>query len=303
MSAVLVTGASGFVGGHLLATLAADPGGPPVIALGRRRPARLGAATFVEADLTDAGALAAARPRLRAVSTVIHLAAAVPTVADDSDDADALHAANVVATANLLAVVPDGAHVVFAGTVDQYGVPASLPITEDHPLAPVTRYGRSKVAAEARLRAGCLARGLPLTVLRLTQLYGPGDPVVKAIPSFIAALRAGRAPVLHGDGGELRDYLYVGDAARAFAQAAAGPAGDYRAFNIASGQPVTIAGVLDLLLQVTGAGVRPERAPRRKPAIDLVLDVGRARTELGFAAEVALADGLRRQWAAAGGAP
>lgn len=122
-----------------------------------------------------------------------------------------------------------------------------LPIREDHPTEPLTAYGRSKVVCERYLQETSAVRGCVLTVLRLAQVYGPGERPIKAIPRFIEAIRAGRPPLIYGDGSDLRDYVYVDDAARAMVLALEREAGGV--FNISSGQPRSILDVARILAQ------------------------------------------------------
>jgi UDP-glucose 4-epimerase len=200
---------------------------------------------------------------------------------------------NVAGTARLLAALPPSlGGFCFASTLDVYGPPRDCPVREDHPLAPVTHYAASKVAAEALLDAWSGRHGVPLAVLRLAHVYGPGDPSAKAIPSFLGACLRGERPTVRGDGSDVRDYVYVEDAADAVVQAlerrAAGT------FNVASGAGVSIRELLAAVRLATGSSVEPRWLPAARAASRVVLDPGRARVALGWEPRIGLAEGLRR---------
>ncbi len=293
MRTILLTGATGFIGKHLLPLL--HERGHRVLAVGRHRPEALPDADFLSADLLDANALARESSRMAEADVLIHLAAAIPQSSVPGDSLEAMRKANVTSTRTLLDVLPPSVrHIVFASTLDVYGSPQFLPVTEEHPLDPLTAYGRAKVETEELLRRICTEQSRSLTILRLTQIYGPGEASIKAIPRFMDAIAAGTAPTLFGDGSELRDYLYVADAARAFALAVEKETAG--TFTIASGSSVSVRHVLELLLEVSGSPLMPVFRERQKPRIDFVFDTGRAQAALAFTPTISLHDGLQAHW-------
>jgi nucleoside-diphosphate-sugar epimerase len=179
--------------------------------------------------------------------------------------------------------------------------PSTAPLTEAHPPRPATPYAASKLAAEVLLREWSAGAGVPLAILRLSHVYGPGDSSAKAIPSFLAACRRGELPVVRG-GADVRDYLYVDDAAAAVIRAlelrAAGT------FNIAAGRGTSIRELLAAVqaaatVQSAAAGAAAaDWQPAVRPPTALVLDVAHARAVLGWQPRIGLAEGLRRTAAA-----
>lgn len=257
---ILLTGAGGFLG-RRVAPLLVD-----VVPLHRS-----------DADIADAAAVRAARDRLGAVDVIVHLAAYVPRRAAD-DDSTRATVVNANGTANVLAAWSDAAHVVYASTVEVYGLSRHHgPIREDAPTDPVTAYGVSKLEGE---RIAQELRGSTLTVLRLASLYGAGDEIDRALPRFAHAAVSGDALEVHG-GEELRDWLHADDAAAAIAAAAERrPPG---VFNIGSGVGVSIIDAAHIVSRLANSASEIRVGARRRPAVDLVLDVSAARGALGFA--------------------
>ncbi len=162
---------------------------------------------------------------------------------------------NVVAAANAV-----GAPVVFTSTGGAlYGDEAPMPTSEDREPAPLSPYGAAKWAAEAYVKTWGLAEGVPNTVTRLGNVYGPrqsphGEAGVVAI--FAHKLYSGERPKLYGHGKPTRDYVYVGDVVSAM-RAAVGNAGT---FNVATGVETDVSTIWNELRAVSGADVEPELA-------------------------------------------
>jgi UDP-glucose 4-epimerase len=181
------------------------------------------------------------------------------------------------------------------GTV--YGEPRRLPLDEGHQLAPISPYGVSKLAGEYYLNTYASSWGMECVILRYGNVYGPrqrphGEAGVVAI--FCLDLLAGRAPVIHWDGEQEKDYVYVEDCVRAnVAGLAPGVSG---VFNIGAGVGTSvnelyrhIAGFLD------ASEVKPVPGPRRTGDVrKIYLDTSRARDRLGWEPAVSLMEGLRR---------
>ncbi len=297
-SAVLVTGGAGFIGSHLSEALLAA--GHRVVVLddlstGRRERVP-SAARFVEGDLRrhDLGPLL----RGERIAAVFHHAAQIDvrrSVADPVFDAEV----NVLGTIRLAQACLDAgvSQILFASSGGAiYGDPKGYAADENHPTNPVSPYGTAKLAGEKYLE--CLARETPLvvTLLRYANVYGPrqdGSGEAGVVGIWMKRLLAGETGVIYGDGGQSRDFVYVGDVVTAnlvaFRKKAAG------VFNIGTGVETTVNALYDEVARACGTS-RPPRREAGKPGEQRrsVLDVGRARAGLGFSPEVSLADGLRR---------
>jgi GDP-4-dehydro-6-deoxy-D-mannose reductase len=277
----LVTGADGFVGGHLRAELGDS---------------------FVpfEGDVLDADTLRAA---VDGVDAVVHLAAQ-SSVAASWQDAFGAWRVNVDGTVNVLTSVgagAPGARVLLASTCEVYGNAARIPTPEDERLAPVSPYAASKAAAEL----ACGASGLDVVVARAANHEGPGRDDRFAVGSWtrqIARLEAeGGGTLLVGDLSAERDILDVRDVCRAYRLLLdrSVPAGTY---NVSSGETVTMEEVVELLVGLARVPVRVERDESRvRPAEipRLAGDPSRLRAATGWAPEIPLEQTLADTLAAA----
>lgn len=178
-----------------------------------------------------------------------------------------------------------------------YGEPKQMPAPEDCPINPITPYGISKHTVEHYLFTYRALYGLPYVVLRYGNVYGPrqsskGEAGVVAI--FSEQLLANVCPVIYGDGGKLRDYVYVEDVARANVLALDRGTGEI--FNIANGVPTSDDEVFCLIRDALGVRrVKPEYVPKRPGEIDRIyLDISKAQRLLGWAPHVTLQEGIRR---------
>jgi UDP-glucose 4-epimerase len=306
----LVTGGAGFIGANLVRHLLATAGQRVrVLDDGRAGAASLrelgiDARAFerVAADVQDAAAVARAA---RDIDAIVHLAGATGVAGSLADPRADLQA-NVLGTLNVLeAARTTGARVVFASTTAPLVGPAAR-ADEDSLPAPQVPYGASKLAAEGYCHAYARAFGVPATVLRLTNVYGPGSAhKAGAVSRFLADGLAGRALTVTGDGRQTRDFLHVDDAVRALALAATAPGAPGApgaVFQIASGRSTAIAEL--------AAGVRALLADRGHAAPPLVFapprpaevattraDPSKAWQALRWRAEVALPEGLTRLYA------
>ena len=294
MSSMIVTGGAGFIGSHVVDRLLAD--GHRVIAvddLSTGDSERVSDQAELEVvDIVDYETLrklvAAADP-----TAIFHLGAqsqVTVSVTDPWFDCDV----NVKGTLNVAqAAREQRIPVIFTSTGGAlYGNEAPIPTPESYPPAPVAPYGASKWAGEAYLRTWALADGLPHTVCRLGNVYGPrqspfGEAGVVAI--FSHKLWSGERATLFGQGKATRDYVHVTDVADAMVRAV----GVHGVFNISAGQEVAVQEIYDLLAQEAGVDTEPELAPLREGELERSgMDPSAARVALAWRAEVPLDRGV-----------
>lgn len=302
---VLVTGGAGFIGSHVADHFLAAGAAVTVLddlSSGKREQVPAGA-TFVHAGVASPEAAAVVREGR--FDVICHLAAQIDvrkSVADPAFDATQ----NILGTLNLIEAMRATGHrtrFVFTSTGGAtYGDLAPVPSPETVAKNPESPYGTSKLAVEYYLGYYGRVHGVEYITLRYANVYGPrqdphGEAGVVAI--FCGKLLDGQSLKVFGDGTQTRDYVYVGDVARANVLAASipmPPAGgvDSRAFNIATGRETSVLELADTLMGASGVRQPVQHAPARpgeQKRSCLVID--RAAAELGWVPKVSLAEGLK----------
>ena len=293
----LVTGGAGFIGSHVVVALVARGYEVHVLdnlSTGRRENVPDGVRLH-EGDLRAdiAAACDEARPEL-----CFHLAAQadVGTSVEKPDlDADV----NVLGTVRLLeAARRHGAQIVFTSTGGAMYGECERPAREDDPREPLSPYGASKLAGEEYLSTWNRLYGTRHVSLRLANVFGPRQLAKLeggVIAIFMDRLRAGERVRIFGDGEQQRDFVHVGDVARALLAAAGNDGG---VFNVGTGVATSVNELYDACRRVSGtADGEPEYAPPRQGDLRRsVLDPSRAERELGWRREHDLESGLRATW-------
>ncbi len=277
---VLVTGGAGFIGAHLVGALTAA--GDAVVALDNLRrgdAARLPAGVrFVEGDIRDPAAVRAA---LEGCARVYHLAAQ-SNVLGAVSDADYSFTSNVVGTYNVLVAARDVGveRVVFTSSREAYGEVDRLPVAEEQAMNPKNSYGASKAAGEVYCRAFQGTYGLDVSVLRLANVYGPGDRD-RVIPIWLDRARRGLDLELYG-GEQVLDLVPVELVVRAL-RLGAETALDGQPVNVGSGQGVTLRDLAARVQALPGVSVGLQALPARGIEVTrFVADVTRMRDLLGL---------------------
>jgi nucleoside-diphosphate-sugar epimerase len=291
---VLVTGAAGFIGRHLVEHLSSQ--GRPVIGVDLRAapagPVEGASVRHVVADLRTADL----RPLLDGVSSVVHLAA-LPGVRPSWARFDEYVESNVLATRRLLEAATETGlrRLVIASSSSVYGNQRDGVMTEEQPPAPISPYAVTKLAAEhlALAYAARPAATLTTVALRFFTVYGPRQRPDMLISRIISAIREGREIRVFGDGAQRRDFVFVTDAVRAVTAAVDAP-GPSRVCNVGTGEQISVTGIIALISELMGrpATVRTE-SHRAGDVVSTRADTTRAARALGFRASVSLREGLR----------
>ena len=285
---VMVTGGAGFIGSSLASALVHAGHDVRILdnfSTGFRENLPDGA-DVVEGDLTE---LDDVRAALKGIELVFHQAA-IRSVPRSVDDPLASHEANATGTLNVLIAATDESvrRVVYASSSSVYGDPQDPLRREDQPTDPISPYGASKLAGEMYCRVWTRVQGLPTVSLRYFNVFGPRQhPESKyaaVFPAFIAALIDGRAPEVHWDGEQTRDFTFIDDIVAANVRAAeAGPEADGNVFNIGAGRPKSVNDVLRSVADALGTWIDPLMSPRRAGDVrDTLADISRARDVLGW---------------------
>lgn len=298
---IAVVGGSGFVGRHVLALLVKQ--GHQVISVDL--PAAVAPIAGVEhvgADILAPDAIPHVAELLAGVEGVVWLAATIRQ--RHAVDETALHDLELMVRAPLellQAMQPAPAVFVNISSVQVFGEPAFLPVDSVHPKRPFTAYGVSKLYSESVLGIAGAQRGTCVTNLRLAFVYGVGQHPANAIPHFIREVKAGRPPVLRGDGSEIRDDVCVTDVAAAVS--AALTVQQPGSFIVASGQPHSLADVAATIGSMGSPPMSPVTTEEESSWVDRWYHINDTAAALGWAPQVDLESGIAAMWAAAGEAP
>jgi UDP-glucose 4-epimerase len=300
----LVTGGAGFIGSHVADLFLAKGFDVTIVddlSSGKRENVSP-AARFLEIGVNSPEFATVVRDGN--FDVIAHLAGQIDvrhSVADPINDARI----NILGTLNLMEALREAngkARVVFTSTGGAlYGEFNKPPNVETFPKDPESPYAISKLSAEYYLAYYGRVHGLDTAAVRFGNVYGPrqdphGEAGVVAI--FCGRILADRPLTVFGDGLQTRDYVYVGDVARAVLLAATKPLPerarlDARAFNIGTGKGTSVVDLVRLLQDAAGSNVPVEFAPHRPgEQQDSFVDASKAREVLGWSPEVTLSEGL-----------
>lgn len=294
---VLVTGGAGFIGHNVAIYLKSH--GYNVVALDNLRRATQFACErlnvhnvpLIRGDVLNVGSL---RSALNGVDVVVHAAAYISV--KESMRKPALYFKNNVAgTVNVAyACLSRGVrHLIYISSAAVYGDPIILPISETHPTNPISPYGLSKLMGEEAVKFYG-KRGLKYAILRLFNVYGPGQSSTYAgvISRFVQRLREGKPLIIYGDGEQMRDFIHVYDVAEAIKLTIEEKI-ENEIINIATGRPTTIKDLADLLIKLAKQNLKPTfTKPRLGDIMHSYADISKARSLLGFEPKISIEQGI-----------
>ena len=309
---ILITGAAGFIGSHLVDRLLAQ--GQSVVGLDnfcdfydpavkrRNLDQALGHERFrlVEADIRDQDAVTAAFASHRP-ATVVHLAA-MAGVRPSIENPAYYAAVNVDGTVNLLdAAVSHGCErFLFASSSSVYGNNPKVPFAEDdrvdHPISP---YAATKKAGELICHTYHHLHKLPVMCLRFFTVFGPRQRPDLAIGKFLSLVSRGEPIPMFGDGSSSRDYTYVDDIVQGVTAAIdrCRPETGYGIYNLGGSHPVSLKDLIATIESVTGHKAQIQQKPMQPGDVNRTwADLTRSQADLGYRPTTTLADGITRQW-------
>lgn len=268
---VVVTGADGFIGSHLVEALVRDGWRAKAFVmynsfnswgwLDTCDKEVAGNFEVVAGDIRDPHGV---REALRGADVVLHLAALI-AIPFSYHSPHAYVETNVVGTLNVLQAARDLgiSRVVCTSTSEVYGTAQFVPITEEHPLNAQSPYAATKIGADQMALSFHQAFGLPVAVLRPFNTYGPRQSARAVIPTIIGQIAAGSRMIKLGALHPTRDFTYVGDTARGFIQAASCDEAIGRVTNIGSGFEISIGDTVALIAETMGVEVTIEADQQR----------------------------------------
>lgn len=300
---VLVTGADGFIGSHLVELLAAQ--GCRVRALSQYNSFNYWG-WLEDVDCRDRIEVVSGDVRdpffcstiTRDIDVVFHLAALIAIPYSYVAPASYVDT-NVSGTLNICQAALDNkvARVIHTSTSEVYGTACYVPIDEKHPLQPQSPYSASKIAADALAMSYHNTFGLPLTIARPFNTYGPRQSARAVIPTIITQIASGMRQIKLGDVTPTRDFNYVADTCRGFLELARCDSAIGETVNIGSNSEISVGDTLALIRELMGSSVEfiteeQRRRPERSEVFRLWCDNNRIRELTGFVPNHSLRDGL-----------
>ena len=238
------------------------------------------------------------RKAVRGVDAVVHCAAQV-SVEKSTQDPLSDSKTNVLGTVNLL---HESAHAgvkrfIYVSSAAVFGPPKHIPIDEDHPTQPMSNYGASKLAGEKYTLAYARTSAMEVVSVRPFNFYStradPESPYSGVITKFVSRLKAGRPPVIEGDGKQTRDFIHARDVVEMLVLVLNKKGVNGEVFNCGSGVSTSILELANRAIAVSGHRLKPEfTSPRVGDIRDSLSDNAKAWKLLGFRPKISLDDGL-----------
>jgi nucleoside-diphosphate-sugar epimerase len=294
----LVTGGAGFIGSHIVAGLLREKHKVVILddlSAGSMERVPTRETTFIKGSITDKEALEKAT---KGIDVIFHEAAQV-SVAYSMTHPKETWETNIRGTKLVLnAAAKAGVRrVVFASSAAVYGN-ALPPLHEEKDLKPISPYGDSKRMGELLMQEYSEKEGLETVSLRYFNVYGPGQnprsEYSGVISKFIVRMTQGERPVIFGNGTQTRDFIFVGDVAKANLLAALAKKAKGEAYNIATGRAISINELAGTLNKVLGSQLEPVFEPEKPGDIKYSFaDASLAKKKIGFEARTTLEQGLK----------
>lgn len=292
----VVTGGAGLVGSHIVKRLVSDGHSVTVIDnLSRGSRANLeevcNKIDFVDMDIRERDGL---KRTLRGTDGVFHQAA-LAYVPGSYEDEDEYRQVNVAGTENVFQIGLElGIKIVYASSSTVYGDVRCIPVRENYARRPINPYGTTKLEAELAVER-YVKRGAQIVALRYFNVIGQGRKQAYSgvVYRFLEQLKNGRPLIIHGDGSQIKDFVFVHDVVRANLAAMMGSVRN-GFFNIGGGRPISVADLARLMISISGSSLKPKYGELRPGDAKMcVAEISKADKLLDWRPSIALEEGLQ----------
>lgn len=296
---ILVTGATGFIGQHLVQRLLGIPD-IRLIVVSRKPNAQIsGKILWITSPFDQLTPAIWQANGIDKVDLVFHLGSFIPKKANEVNRMTEIYRDNLLGTRALLENFPSPLErIIFSSTVDVYATPLAdnLVLDEFSVVEPSGLYGASKLFCESLIRAYAREHESGYAILRYGHIFGPGEEAYhKLIPQTIRQLLQGKSPTLYGNGSAERDFLYIDDVIEATLRAAVDEKQEIGPLNIVRGISKPIRDIVNLLIKITEFSGEIEFILDKPEGYSLNFDNSKMRETLGNWSFVSLEEGLRRE--------
>ena len=305
MKKILVTGADGFIGSHLTEMLASQ--GHKVKALSMYNSfnywgwlENIELTENIEVVSGDIRDLHFCREITKGVDLIYHLAALIG-IPYSYQAPESYVDTNIKGTVNICQAANDNkiSRIIHTSTSEVYGTAQYVPIDEKHPLQAQSPYSASKIAADAMAMSYFNAFGLPVTIARPFNTYGPRQSARAIIPTIISQLSSGNEEVQLGDLTPTRDFTYVEDTCRGFLALTDSDETVGETINIGSNSEISIGELFILIKKLMGKDVevhsdKKRIRPKKSEVFRLLCDNKKILSLTNFSPKISLEDGLKR---------
>lgn len=296
-STIFVTGASGFIGTHLVNRLVKDKS-IQLITLSRQRNEYLEreGVMNIRASLAELSRDTWKQAGISNIDFVFHFAAYIPKSTDNANNLHEIQEANISGMQSMLESLPGTPRkIIFSSTLDVYGQ-ATEYIDEQSPIHPIGLYGASKFYGEHLVRTFCRQAGIGFAILRIGHIFGPGEEAFKKIvPVAIQNVMHGIQPVVYGTGSAERDLFYVEDAVEAAIRAATLPEAELGPINIVRGDSLPIRKIVEMILELSNSLLTISYLSEKPDGHSLRLNNQKMKELLGEWEFISYREGLKRE--------
>ncbi|MDQ6990314.1 MAG: NAD-dependent epimerase/dehydratase family protein [Mariprofundaceae bacterium] len=296
--AVLVTGASGFIGSHLARRLS-EVSGIRLFLLSRQpEVSEYSHVQWLQGSLNDLTSKYWRQNGIARIDTVFHLGAFTPKVVSDANHVERVFDDNLFGTRTLLGGLPTGVQrFIFSSTLDVYGsIKGEGMLTETSSVQPSGLYAASKLFCEQLVSVWAAQHNCMFAILRYGHIFGPGEGAYgKLIPQVIKSLLKNESPIIYGDGSARRDFLFVGDAVEATIRAAISRHEKIGSVNVVRGHAYSVRDIVRILSDIVGSSVAPTYDSSKSNGTSLVFKNDKMLDVLGSWNFISMQEGLQQE--------